>query len=242
MTPYAFGKQAAGGPLTKTAVNPMALMKTIGRVATQAPVSSALKRLPPKYQKPATLARRAIGAGTLGATAYGGYRGVQNAAGDMSTAAAQQMGVNDPAVLQEVNQRAQQQAFPMLYRALAPAALGGDNTDIGKNMASAVGTAAYYNAKPQTLLPAPHAMTPTSLATTAPALHIARHVLPARPTGQQMLANIPAEQQQQMFTNVGAALLAPQTASPLAKKMQHVFEPAVNYQQKKLTNMLGWNR
>lgn len=230
MTPYAFGEKVAAGWGT--------LAKTIGRAATRAPVNAAIKKLPQAYQPAVNNIRRAVNYGTLGATGYGAYRGVQTAAGDMSTAAAQQMGVNDPKVLQEVNTRAQQNAFPMLYRSVMPAALGGDNTAVGQNAAKAIGTAAYHNLRPQTLLPA-HNPTALQYATSSPVTNVARHLLPKRPSGAQMLANIPQADRTHMATSVGGALMQPQTTSPLAKQLQHVFEPAVNYKQQQMFNMLG---
>ena len=224
MTPYAFGEKVAAGWGT--------LAKTIGRAATRAPVNAAIKKLPQAYQPAVNNIRRAVNYGTLGATGYGAYRGVQTAAGDMSTAAAQQMGVNDPKVLREHRNRAQPD------RSVMPAALGGDNTAVGQNAAKAIGTAAYHNLRPQMLLPA-HNPTALQYATSSPVTNVARHLLPKRPSGAQMLANIPQADRTRMATSVGGALMSPQTTSPLAKQLQHVFEPVVNYKQQQMFNMLG---
>jgi len=208
------------------------------QLVTRSPASNLINRLPPGPQSVVRNSQRLLQYGTAGAAGYGGYRHVQNIAGDAATHAAGLAGVNDQSTLQEVRARAQRSAFPMLYRSVAPSYLGGDNTPLGRSLASSVGTAARHNMRLKTFMPSKKNNT-ASFFTQHPVMTAAKQILPGRATATELLRNIPSKDQLSAGYNVGRALLDRNTMSPLARSVQNIFEPAINYKKNQLMSAVG---
>lgn len=208
------------------------------------PLISHGAKLLPQAARP--MAQRVIGTtatGITGANIYGTYNSAANATADSAQRLAQQAGVSDQKVLDEVGQRARGQMLPMAYRAMAPSWLGGDSTPVGKQLRSDMGTMAYHNVGPSMLLPSQSAKnmsTPQRAMMGAfvnPVSAVSSAVLPARPSAQQMWNNVPQQQRKQIGQNVmNAATMPGSENSALAQSMGHIFQPVVQHHQQQAQN------
>jgi hypothetical protein len=213
--------------------------------ATTSPATHAAKFLTqsasPFTKTVATTTAKATGLGLTGATMYGTYNDAADATAQSAMRLAQQAGVNDQKVLDEVGQRARGQMLPMAYRSLAPGWMGGDTTPVGNQIRKDIGTVAYHNVAPALLRPS-QAAADMSLGQRAifgavgnPVSAVTSAFVTPRPSAQQMWNNVPAQQRQQMGTNIMRATTLPGSEnSALAQSMGHVFQPAVQHQQQQL--------
>lgn len=204
------------------------------------------KLLPQSIQSVAVPAAKATALGMTGMTAYDTYQSAADATSSSAQQLARQAGVNDDAVLKEIGSRARGQMLPMAYRSVAPSWLGGDSSPMGAELRKGLGTIAYHNVGPSMLLPSPSAVNASPMQRTINAVYsnplgaVTSAVLPARPNAQQMWNNVPTDQQKQIGQNIFSAATSPDTAkSPLANSMSHVFQPAVDYHAKNLSNSIA---
>jgi hypothetical protein len=215
-----------------------AAVKNTLPLLTKSPLANLTARVPAGYQASAQAVQRAAQIGGAGALGYGGYRHVQGVAGDTAADVAARFGVSDPAVLQEVRDRAGRRAFPLLYRSLAPAALGGDGTPIGKALGGSLTTAAYHNLRPATFFPKKQPLTATDALTKNPLTTAIKSFLPDRATPAEMLRNIPTGEQLRTTYNLGRAVLDEKSVSPIAQNIRHIFEPAVAHKKQQLASLV----
>jgi hypothetical protein len=216
-----------------------------GYKAVTAPLAShAVKALPQAAQPAARLAVRGAGLGMTGHAGYQAYNSAANATSDAAQNVARSTGIQDPKVLSEIGSRARSQMLPIAYKSFAPAWAGGDNTPVAQQIRKDMGTLAYHNISPAMLRPSPAAANQTlpqrALQAVAknPVNAVSSAVFSPRPSAQQMWNNVPQQQRQQIPQNL---MRAAQNAenSPLAKNMQHIFEPATQYHQQQLGNTLA---
>ena len=97
--------------------------------ATTSPATHAAKFLTrsssPFVRSTAVSTANSTGLGLTGVSMYGTYNSAADATAQSAQRLAQQAGVNDQKVLDEVGQRARGQMLPMAYRSLAPGWMGG---------------------------------------------------------------------------------------------------------------------
>lgn len=216
--------------------------------ATTSPATHAAKFLTqsssPFVRSTAVSTANTTGLGLTGVSMYDTYNSAADATSQSAMRLAQQAGVNDQKVLDEVGQRARGQMLPMAYRSLAPGWMGGDTTPVGSQIRKDIGTVAYHNIAPTLLRPSaaatsrPFGERAILGAVGNPVSAVTSAFVSPRPSAQQMWNNVPQQQRQQMGQNIMQATTMPGSEnSALAKSMGHVFEPAVKHQQQQIQNM-----
>lgn len=213
-------KQPLMGPGVRPATS---LLGRSSKSLLKSPASVAYSSLPNKFQKPI---QRAIGAGLIGSSGYGAYQGARSYGGNLAESVASQLGVTDPQILQEINNRAKSRTFPILYKSLAPSTIGGDHSRLANALKSAVGDLAYYNLKPQTFLPT-DPVTLSSAVKEMPVMTAIRSVMPkASDYTSAYLGNVPPRRILGSAVEIGRSLVSPEV-SPLASDLKHIFSPAI---------------
>lgn len=245
------GGFAAGGKMLGSALGAAAKAKPVAQGAVNAYravntplLSHATKALPQAAQPVARRAVQAAGGALTANTAYQTYNAAADATAGAAQNVARNIGVTDQKVLDDVGSRARSQMIPMAYRAVAPMWAGGDNTPVGQELSKDLGTVAYHNITPAVLNPSQRAVNWTPAERTMhaalgnPVGAVSSAIFPARPSAQQMWQNVPQAQRSQITQN---ALQATQNAgnSPIAKGMQHIFQPAIDHQTQQLNSALG---
>lgn len=233
--------------LLRNALRTAARAGSKGYSAVSTPLSTRYayliaNRLPEQFQPAAKSFLRTTGVGVTGAGAYSAYDDAGTAFGEAASNAAAGTGIQDQQVLDEIAQRGKSQMLPLAYKAVAPKWLGGDGTQMGRQIANTLGTVAYHNVGPSLLRPSPSAAraplaTKTFKAVMGNPLSTAANTfLAPRPEAAQLWRNTPTAAKMQLAQTAMSAGFNPDPNSGIAQGIHHIFQPAVNYHKNRLQN------
>jgi hypothetical protein len=229
--------------LLRNALSTAARAGSKGYSAVSTPLSTRIaNKLPEQFQPAAKSFLRTTGAGTAAAGAYSAYDDAGTAFGDAASNAAAATGIQDQQVLDDVAQRGKAQMLPLAYKAVAPKWLGGDGTQMGRQIANTLGTVAYHNVGPALLRPSPAAAQAPLAAKTFKAVMgnplstAASTFLAPRPEAAQLWRNTPTAAKMQLAQTALSAGFNPDPNSGVAQGIHHIFQPAVNYHKNMLQN------
>jgi hypothetical protein len=229
--------------LLRNALSTAARAGSKGYSAVSTPLSTRIaNKLPEQFQPAAKSFLRTTGVGATGAGVYSAYDDAGTAFGDAASNAAAATGIKDQQVLDDVAQRGKAQMLPLAYKAVAPKWLGGDGTQMGRQIANTLGTVAYHNVGPSLLRPSPAAaQAPAGVKAFKavmgnPLSTVASAVLSPRPDVAQLWRNTPMAAKKQLAQTALSAGFNPDPNSGIAQGIHNIFQPAVNYHKNRLQN------